>query len=58
MISENFSEIQGSFINLFKNEVLFSNDNLIALATVTGTFFTFFSILIVNFGDFSEICKK
>jgi len=58
MISENFSEIQGSFINLFKNEVLFSNDNLIALATVAGTFFTFFSILIVNFGDFSRYVKN
>ena len=39
MISENFSEIQVSFTNLFQNENILSNDNIIALITVAGTFF-------------------
>ncbi len=58
MISENFSEIQVSFTNLFQNENILSNDNIIALITVAGTFFAFFSILLVNFGDFSRYVKN
>ena len=57
MISENFSEIQVSFTNLFQNENILSNDNIIALITVSGTLFAFFSIVILNIGDFSRYIK-
>ena len=57
MISENFSEIQDASINLFRTEHVFSNDDIFALVTVAGTFFAFFSILLVNYGDFSRYVK-
>ena len=62
LISENYNEIKNSFNDLFKdNDVyndVYNKENLIALLSVAGTFFAYFSIVIVNFGDFSRFAKN
>jgi len=54
LISENYNEIKNSFSDLFQNNDIYNKENLIALLSVAGTFFAYFSIVIVNFGDFSR----
>ena len=54
LISENYNEIKNSFNDLFQNNDVYNKENLIALLSVAGTFFAYFSIVIVNFGDFSR----
>ena len=58
IISENFNEVSNSFkISLsFDNAV--AGQNLLPLLTVIGTMFAYFSIIIVNFGDFSRYVKS
>ena len=58
LISENYNEIKNSFNDLFKNNDVYNKENLIALLSVAGTFFAYFSIVIVNFGDFSRYAKS
>ena len=41
-----------------KNNIIYNKENLIALLSVAGTFFAYFSIVIVNFGDFSRYSKS
>ena len=58
LITEHFEDILNSAkLSLnFKN--FFSKNNIDPLITVTGTLFTFFSIIILNFGDFSRYVKN
>jgi NCS1 family nucleobase:cation symporter-1 len=58
LISENYNEIKNSFNDLIKNNYVYNKENLMALLSVTGTFFAYFSIVIVNFGDFSRYAKN
>ena len=58
LISENYNEIKNSFNDLFQNNDVYNKENLIALLSVAGTFFAYFSIIIVNFGDFSRYAKN
>jgi NCS1 family nucleobase:cation symporter-1 len=58
LISENYNEIKNSFNDLFKNNDVYNKENLLALLSVAGTFFAYFSIVIVNFGDFSRYAKS
>ena len=58
LISENYNEIKNSFNDLFKNNDVYNKENLIALLSVAGTFFAYFSIVILNFGDFSRYAKS
>jgi len=58
LISENYNEIKNSFNDLFQNIDVYNKENLIALLSVAGTFFAYFSILIVNIGDFSRYAKN
>ena len=58
LISENYNEIKNSFSDLFQNNDIYNKENLIALLSVAGTFFAYFSIVIVNFGDFSRYAKN
>jgi len=58
LISENYNEIISSFNDLFRNNVIYDKESLIALLSVAGTFFAYFSIVIVNFGDFSRYAKN
>jgi len=54
LFGENYNEIIKASNNLFENNVVYNKENLIALLSVAGTFFAYFSIVIVNFGDFSR----
>jgi nucleobase:cation symporter-1, NCS1 family len=47
-----------AFIELFKFENIFQKNNLTPVITVAGTIFAYFSIVIVNFGDFSRYVKN
>ena len=58
IISENFNEISNSIkLHLNINNAI-SKSNIIPLLSVTGTLFAYFSIIIVNFGDFSRYVKN
>ena len=48
----------GIFINNFDYKNFFVANNLGPLVTVTGTIFAYFSIIILNFGDFSRYVKN
>ena len=58
LIRENYNEIIDASSGLFKNNIIYNKENLIALLSVAGTFFAYFSIVIVNFGDFSRYVKN
>ena len=57
-----FSKTQGdlfnSFYSIFKFEEAFNMQNAVPLITVFGTMFAYFSIIIVNFGDYSKHLKN
>ena len=40
------------------NILIYNKENLVALLSIAGTFFAYFSIVIVNFGDFSRYAKN
>ena len=46
-----------AFVDIFSINNLFNKNNIIPMLTVTGTVFAYFSIVIVNFGDFSRYVK-
>jgi len=58
LIRENYNEIIDASSGLFENNIIYNKENLIALLSVAGTFFAYFSIIIVNFGDFSRYAKN
>ena len=47
-----------AFVDIFSINNLFDKTNIIPLLTVVGTVFAYFSIVIVNFGDFSRYVKN
>ena len=48
----------GSFADIFIITNFFEKENLVPLITVAGTVFAYFSVLLVNFGDFSRFVKS
>ncbi len=58
IISENFNEVSNSFKLSLNVENFVSKSNFVPLVTVIGTMFAYFSIIIVNFGDFSRYVKN
>ena len=58
ILSENFTELFQSFKLSFVFENIIAKKNITPLLMVTGTMFAFFSIMIVNFGDFSRYVKN
>lgn len=54
IVFEHKNDLFESFQNIFVLENIFSIENIIPLLTVSGTVFAYFSIVIVNFGDFSR----
>ena len=58
IISENFLELSSSFKLTFSSENFISKKNIFPMLTVIGTMFTYFSIMILNFGDFSRYVKN
>ena len=47
-----------AFLNVLDFENFFNKSNFGPIATVSGTIFTFFSIIILSFGDFSRYVKN
>jgi NCS1 family nucleobase:cation symporter-1 len=47
-----------AFVDIFSINNLFDKNNIAPLITVIGTIFAYFSIVIVNFGDFSRYVKN
>ena len=47
-----------AFKDIFSTNNLFDKNNIVPLITVVGTIFAYFSIVIVNFGDFSRYIKN
>ena len=58
IISENYNELSNSFKLSFNLENSISKENILPLLTVIGTMFAYFSIVILNFGDFSRYVKS
>ncbi len=58
LFRENYNDILNTSKDLFNNNIIYNNESLIALLSIAGTFFTYFSIVIVNFGDFSRYAKS
>ena len=58
LAGENTKEIISVFKLSVSTENLISKENLLALISLTGTLFAFFSIVILNIGDFSRYVKN
>ncbi len=58
LISENYDEMRNSFFDLFNIDQIYNKQNLFALISIAGTFFAYFSMVIVSFGDFSRYVKN
>ena len=56
LLSE-FQYVTEAFIEIFTFNNLFNKSNIVPLTTVAGTLFAYFSIVLVNFGDFSRYVK-
>ncbi len=56
--SNNFTEVINLIENIFVLENIFQKSNVGPLLSVCGTMFAYFSIVIVNFGDFSRFVKN
>ena len=50
--------VSAAFVDIFSINNLFDKANLVPLITVAGTVFAYFSIVIVNYGDFSRYIKN
>ncbi len=58
LAGENSKEIISAFKLSIRTENFISKENLVALLSITGTMFAFFSIVILNIGDFSRYVKN
>ena len=58
ILSEHYNELLSSFKLSLNTDNAISRNNLLPLLTVIGTMFAYFSILIINFGDFSRYVKN
>ena len=58
MITENFNEVIKLASLSLNFDNFFLKKNILPLITVTGTMFAFFSIIILNLGDFSRYVKN
>ena len=50
--------VSQSFIDIFVFEEVFIKNNILPLITVAGTVFAYFSLVIVNYGDFTRYVKN
>ena len=53
-----FEHISEAFLNIFTFNNFILKDNILPLITVTGTIFAYFSVILVNLGDFSRYVKN
>ena len=58
IVSENYIALSQSFKNLLIFENFFSKENIIPIITIAGTIFAYFSVVLVNYGDFSRYVKN
>jgi len=58
IFSEHYDDLSQSFKDLMVYKNLFLTENIIPIISIAGTIFTYFSIVIVNFGDFSRYVKN
>ncbi len=58
VVSEYSLSLSKSFKELLVYENIFSKENIVPIFTIAGTIFAYFSIVIVNFGDFSRYVKN
>ena len=58
IVSENYNELVNSLLLSTNIENAISKKNILPLFYVTGTMFSYFSIIILNFGDFSRYAKN
>ncbi len=58
IVSEHYKDLAQSFKDLLIFENILSKDNIIKVITIAGTIFAYFSIVIVNYGDFSRYVKN
>ena len=58
IVSENYDAVFQSFKDLLIFENFFLKENIIPTITIAGTIFAYFSIVILNFGDFSRYVKN
>ena len=58
IVSEHYRDLVHSFKDLLIFENIASKDNIIKVITIAGTIFAYFSIVIVNYGDFSRYVKN
>jgi len=50
--------VSAAFSDIFSINSLFDKDNLVPLITVVGIVFAYFSIIIINYGDFTRYVKN
>ena len=53
-----YEHVTQAFLDIFVIDNLFSEKNIVPLITVAGTIFAYFSVVIVNLGDFSRYVKS
>ena len=58
IVVENFEDLKNSLLLSLNYENFFSKKNIYPLISITGTLFAYFSIVLVNFGDFSRYVKN
>ncbi len=58
ILSYDYEYVTEAFVNIFTFNNFFVSENIVALITVTGTVFAYFSVVLVNFGDFSRYVKN
>ena len=58
LILSEYNYVTQAFLEIFVFESIFSKKNIIPLITVAGTIFAYFSIIILNYGDFSRYVKN
>ena len=57
IVSENFNDVSNNLKMSLSFHNFIDQKNIVPLITVIGTLFTYFSIVILNFGDFSRYVK-
>ncbi len=57
ILSENFNELTSLLKSYSNMENIISKKNIFPLITIIGTMFSYFSIIIVNYGDYSRYVK-
>ena len=58
IFSENFNDLINRFFEIVYYEDILIKENISPFIAITGTMFAYFSILLLNFGDFSRYAKS